>query len=481
MSHKSAQKYFIIAIITLLASLLLAPLTLAAQNEMRSIQAPQAPPHVVLFQTAGLPAGISITIDGSKTNPGGHTPFPFSTTFTSPGPSTNVTTEPGTEVIYSFPPTVDVGGVVYSLVVSVDPPNPNPASGFTTGASGETTTVLAIYYDSTTCQRATITTDPASQSVTYGSPVSFSVTASGTTPLSYQWYKDLTTPVGTNSESYSILSAVLTDAGTYHVVVRNTCGSDASTAATLTVNKANPTCSVTGYSVTYDGDPHTATGSCTGVHAESLSGLDLSGTTHTNAGSYTDNWSFTDVSGNYNNTSGTVGDSIAKANPACSVTGYSVTYDGNPHTAAGSCTGAKSETLSGLDLTGTTHTNAGSYTDSWSFTDITNNYNNMGGAVSDSIAKANQTITFVQPASPVPFQGTFVVNPTASSGLTVSVVVTGVCSLSGSTVTMVMPFGSCTLTASQSGNSNYNPTADVVRIVDAPFPFGLFMPEIDRP
>jgi hypothetical protein len=78
-------------------------------------------------------------------------------------------------------------------------------------------------------------------------------------------------------------------------------------------NKANATINVTGYSVTYDGAAHTATGSATGVNGESLAGMDLSGTSHTTAGSYNDSWTFTDVTGNYNNASGSVSDSIAKA------------------------------------------------------------------------------------------------------------------------------------------------------------------------
>ena len=61
------------------------------------------------------------------------------------------------------------------------------------------------------------------------------------------------------------------------------------------------------------------------------SDLNLSGTTHTNAGTYaSDAWTFHDATGNYNRTpSGTVRDSIARANAAITVTPYSVTYDGN--------------------------------------------------------------------------------------------------------------------------------------------------------
>ena len=49
---------------------------------------------------------------------------------------------------------------------------------------------------------------------------------------------------------------------------------------------------VTPYSVTYDGHPHTATvTTITGVNGETgatVGTVDVSGTTHTNAGTYTD-------------------------------------------------------------------------------------------------------------------------------------------------------------------------------------------------
>jgi autotransporter-associated beta strand protein len=176
------------------------------------------------------------------------------------------------------------------------------------------------------------------------------------------------------------------------------------TTTTANITKANATIVVNPYSITYDGTSHTATGSATGVLGENLAGLDLSGTTHTNAGSSTDTWTFTDVTGNYNNTSGTVSDSIGKANATIVVNPYSVTYDGTAHTATGSATGVLSENLAGLDLSGTTHTNAGSSTDTWTFTDVTGNYNNTSGTVSDSIGKANATIV-VNPYS-VTYDGT---------------------------------------------------------------------------
>ena len=166
---------------------------------------------------------------------------------------------------------------------------------------------------------------------------------------------------------------------------------DQASSVDIEITKADATCEVTGYSVTYDGDPHTATGTCTGVEDETLSGLDLSGTTHTDAGDYSgDAWSFTDTTGNYHDQNGTVDDLIDKADASCSIFNYHLTYDAAAHTATGWCTGVEDETLSGLDLSGTTHTDAGDYSgDAWSFTDTTGNYHDQNGTVDDLIDKAD--------------------------------------------------------------------------------------------
>src|SRR5207237_931928 len=184
---------------------------------------------------------------------------------------------------------------------------------------------------------------------------------------------------------------------------------DASTAASRpqAVGKADAACSITGYSVPFNGSSHTAAGSCKGVDGVTvLSGLDKSGTTHTDAGTYNaDPWTFTDVTGNYNNTAGTVNDAIGKADAACSITGYSVPFNGSSHTAAGSCKGVDGVTvLSGLDKSGTTHTDAGTYNaDPWTFTDVTGNYNNTAGTVNDAIGKADAACSIT--GYSVPFNG----------------------------------------------------------------------------
>lgn len=168
------------------------------------------------------------------------------------------------------------------------------------------------------------------------------------------------------------------------------------------ISHAAADCTVTGYSLTYDATAHAATGSCTGVDGAALpaADLDLSGTRHTGAGDHTDTWSFTDPTGNYTNPGGTLTDTITPATAACTVTGYNLTGDGTSHTATGSCTGVGGVDLSSdLDLTGTTHTEIGDYTDTWTFNDPDGNYANPGGTLTDSVTPSGTTVDFTTPGT----------------------------------------------------------------------------------
>jgi hypothetical protein len=85
----------------------------------------------------------------------------------------------------------------------------------------------------------TITTQPANQTVTVGATATFSVTAAGTAPLSYQWYQSSAAISGATSASYTTPPTTLADSGaTFHVVVTNTAGSATSNSATLTVTSS---------------------------------------------------------------------------------------------------------------------------------------------------------------------------------------------------------------------------------------------------
>ncbi len=86
----------------------------------------------------------------------------------------------------------------------------------------------------------TITTQPSNQQANVGQPATFSVTASGSTPLTYQWQHlvgGTWTNVGTNAATFTISSVTTADAGSYRVTVSNSFGSVTSNTATLSVNQ----------------------------------------------------------------------------------------------------------------------------------------------------------------------------------------------------------------------------------------------------
>jgi plastocyanin len=83
------------------------------------------------------------------------------------------------------------------------------------------------------------TTQPASQTVTAGTSVTFTAAASGTPAPAYQWQKGGVNIAGATNSSYSIASAAAGDAGSYTVVATNSAGTATSNAATLTVSAAS--------------------------------------------------------------------------------------------------------------------------------------------------------------------------------------------------------------------------------------------------
>ncbi len=87
-----------------------------------------------------------------------------------------------------------------------------------------------------------ITTQPASQTVTAGQTAAFTVAATGTAPLTYQWKKNGTAISGATSTSYTTPATTSSNNGAqFTVIVSNSAGSVTSNAATLTVNASqNP-------------------------------------------------------------------------------------------------------------------------------------------------------------------------------------------------------------------------------------------------
>src|SRR5262249_31418967 len=86
----------------------------------------------------------------------------------------------------------------------------------------------------------TITTQPQSQTVLVGANATFTVVASGSAPLSYQWQFNDNPIAGATASSFAINNAQKSDGGTYNVIVQNPAGAVESDNATLGVADAAP-------------------------------------------------------------------------------------------------------------------------------------------------------------------------------------------------------------------------------------------------
>jgi hypothetical protein len=114
-------------------------------------------------------------------------------------------------------------GAQFTVVVS------NTAGSVTSSAATLTVTATPV--------APSITTQPANRTVATGQTASFSVTATGTSPLSYQWRKNGANIGGATASSYTTPATTSADNGAqFTVVVSNSLGNVASSAATLTVN-----------------------------------------------------------------------------------------------------------------------------------------------------------------------------------------------------------------------------------------------------
>ena len=116
---------------------------------------------------------------------------------------------------------------LFSLVVAVIAVAIAGCGGGSTSGSGTTPNSVAI------------TTQPASQTVAVGATATFTVVATGTAPLTYQWQKNGTAISGATSASYTTPSTTSADNGAkFIVVVSDPVGSATSNAAILTIGTA---------------------------------------------------------------------------------------------------------------------------------------------------------------------------------------------------------------------------------------------------
>ena len=198
----------------------------------------------------------------------------------------------------------------------------------TASAPASSTYSAASVTQSFTIYPAVLKVTATSVSILYGQPIpAFAYTYSG-------FVNNESASVISGAPALSTTATAGSNAGNYPITVST--GSLAATnysflyvSGTLTIGKATATINVTPYSVAYNGQPHTATGTATGVGGVTLLGLALNTTTtHTAAGTYTDTWTFTDTTGNYNNASSTITDTILATPLTIAASSASMTYGG---------------------------------------------------------------------------------------------------------------------------------------------------------
>jgi sugar lactone lactonase YvrE len=141
-------------------------------------------------------------------------------------------------------------------VVGVRPPRPGFADG--TGAAALFYAPFDVVVDSSGTLYVTdagnnairagafagapqIQTQPSGAFVVVGGSATFTVAASGASPLSYQWNFNGAAIAGATGSSYNIPSVQASDAGTYTVTITNGDGSATSAGASLTINSGTLT------------------------------------------------------------------------------------------------------------------------------------------------------------------------------------------------------------------------------------------------
>ena len=96
----------------------------------------------------------------------------------------------------------------------------------------------------TTTNPPAISSQPQSQGIATGNSVTFSVTATGTAPLSYQWLFNSTNIFGATTNPLVLANIQLTNAGNYSIIITNLAGSVTSSNAVLIVTNAPPSISM---------------------------------------------------------------------------------------------------------------------------------------------------------------------------------------------------------------------------------------------
>ncbi len=302
-----------------------------------------------------------------------------------------------------------------------------------------------------------------------GESVTFTVTATGSTPLTYQWFKDGTAITGNPSATTATLTLAslnATNAGNYTAVVTNAAGTATSGSFTLTVAATPATVTLGGLAQTFTGSPQSVTATTAPAGLPVTFSYNSSATPPTSAGSYT-----VVATVNHPSYTGSAQGTlvIARAPQSISYGAFPATLTvGTAHAlaATSSSGGVVSFALArgNAQLAGTALTPLDTAQITIRATQAGDS--NFLPAVADfsfSAAKQNQSIIFAALTSPVTGTAPVTLAASATSALPITFsVITGPATLTGTTVTPTAS-GLIIVRASQPGNDTFNPAPDVDR------------------
>jgi len=349
----------------------------------------------------------------------------------------------------------------------------------TADMDGKTYTVTAYLYDnrsvSSTATRTlqvqippAFTKSPASQTVTVGQSATFTSVATGTAPLTYQWYKNGTAISGATSTSYTTPATTATGNVSYGVVATNVAGTVVSDIATLTVNGLDPKLAFTAIaSHTFGDSPITlsTTSSSTGaVSYKVVSGpATVSGSALTITGAGTVQLQASQAAaGSYASATATTSFVVNTATPKLAfATVPTHTYGDAAFavSASSASTGAVTYSVASgpATISGNSVTLTGAGTVQLQASQAaTGNYAAGSATTSFTVNAATPSLSFGAIAAHTYGDAAFPVTASsASSGAVTYSVVSGPATISGNTVTLTGA-GTVQLKAAQAAATNYN-------------------------
>ncbi len=122
-----------------------------------------------------------------------------------------------------------------SATLTLSNVQPASAGTYTVVLTSSTASVTSTAVTLTVNVPPAITTAPLAQTVINGNAATFTVVATGTTPVTYQWRKNGAAITGATAATYAIPASGNADGGSYDVLVTNVAGAVTSSAAALTV------------------------------------------------------------------------------------------------------------------------------------------------------------------------------------------------------------------------------------------------------